>query len=220
GATRTLNFARDLVRLNGRRQEDRRSDLTEPAPGIFQIVRCEQHPVRVLEFKQILYDRRRFFVIGRVWVPKHRLEHVVPADLDVFRTHSGPPTSEENVFAARFHEVVHDLQRVSGQVAIAPSDRRGVGATPGLGGASEAVEIGVNHGYVGRILDAEPMREFYSIRAVNPVSVENEMIGAVGEKQAGNFPAFQGNPFDANETIMIAQLYASLRLDHNGGHQL
>src|ERR1700689_3815732 len=88
------------------RQQNREAGLGKAGPVVLQNVAFEQNPLRILEFKQVLDDKRiaveATHESGLSFQPGHGLEHVIAANFDITGRSSGLAASQQNDLTGGF----------------------------------------------------------------------------------------------------------------------
>ena len=138
------------------RQDNRVTCLRKTAPGVLQDITFEQHALRILQFKIVLYNEgSAICATHEVRCSSHPLqgfEEMVATDLDVGRGSCGRASSKHDVLPGPFQEVVHDLVWTTWIASAAALHCLRISTGARNRYAVEVVEVGVHDGDVGRIV--------------------------------------------------------------------
>ena len=99
----------------------------------------------------------------------------------------GGAAAEQNVLSRGLDEVVVNLESGNGLVAPAAADGGCIGAFSGARDAIQAADVGVDDGnHVRAVDDSNAVADFAAIGGVDPVAIENDVVGVFGGHDAAD----------------------------------
>src|ERR1700723_233512 len=200
---------RAQVALASRGEQDGKAGLRESAPTVLHEIRLEEHANTAFQLQMILDDdwiaAAGRGIAGFAFFPEHGAEEMVPANLEVGGIDFGSGAAKEDVLSRGFEKIVEDLESADGDLGVSAAEGRGIGAGAGARDAIESAEVGIDHGDGVRALDhADSLVHLGAVRRMEPVPIEDEVVGAFGGDQSGDVRLGRRGPLYADEAIVVS----------------